>query len=126
MKKYFQQPCFLWQVFPEPVTGPNLNGRYSNNPGCMGKAKRELVSMAMALSKADSAKFWPEYDKYEDRRKKIGAERIKIIDDYVNGYEKMTNEKADALVNRIFRNDRSNSDLMQQYYVVHEKSPEPH
>jgi len=93
--------------------------------GAWGKQKRELVSAAMALSPADSAKFWPEYDKYEDRRKKIGAERIKIIDEYVNGYEKMTNTKADALVNRVFRNDKANSDLLQQYYVVMKKALNP-
>jgi len=93
--------------------------------GAWGKEKRELVRIGMGLSAADSVKFWPEYDKYEERRKKIGAERIKIIDDYVNGYEKMTNDKADALVNRIFRNDRANSDLMQQYYVVMKKALNP-
>jgi len=93
--------------------------------GAWGKQKRELVSAAMALSPTDSAKFWPEYDKYEDRRKKIGAERIKIIDEYVNGYEKMTNTKADALVNRVFRNDKANSDLLQQYYVVMKKALNP-
>jgi hypothetical protein len=93
--------------------------------GAWGKQKRELVSAALALSKTDSAKFWPEYDKYEERRKKIGAERIKIIDDYVNSYEKMTNEKADAIVNRIFQNDRQNSDLLQQYYVIMKKALNP-
>lgn len=93
--------------------------------GAWGKEKRELVRIAMGLSPTDSVKFWPEYDKYEDRRKKIGAERIKIIDDYINGYEKMTNDKADALVNRVFRNDRANNDLLQQYYVVMKKALNP-
>ena len=93
--------------------------------GEWGKQKREIVRLTMALSPTDSVKFWPEYDKYEDRRKKIGAERIKILDDYVNSYEKMTNTKADEIVNRIFKNDRANSDLLQQYYVVMKKALNP-
>ena len=93
--------------------------------GAWGKQKRELVSTAMALSPADSAKFWPVYDKYEEARKKIGKERIKIIDDYLNGYDKMTNEKANDIVMRIFRNDRSNSELLQQYYVNMKKALNP-
>src|SRR5215467_3024689 len=90
--------------------------------GAWGKQKRELVSMAMGLSAADSAKFWPVYDKYEISRKKIGKERIKILDDYVNGYDKINNAKADDIVMRVFRNDRANSELLQQYYVVMKKS----
>jgi hypothetical protein len=43
----------------------------------------------------------------------------------VNGYEKMTNTKADDIVNRIFKNDRANSDLLQQYYVVMKKALNP-
>src|SRR5215813_11670847 len=93
--------------------------------GAWGKQKRELVRIAMALTPADSVKFWPQYDKYEERRKKLGAERIKILDEYVAGYEKMTNAKADALVNRIFANDRGYSDLQQQYYVVMKKTLNP-
>jgi len=90
--------------------------------GAWGKQKRELVREAMALSAADSAKFWPVYDKYEESRKKIGKERIQIIDDYLKSFDKLTNAKADELVSRVFRNDRASSDLMQQYYVVMKKT----
>jgi len=40
--------------------------------GAWGKQKRELVSIAMDLTAADSAKFWPVYYKYEESRKKLG------------------------------------------------------
>src|SRR5205809_5123564 len=68
--------------------------------GAWGRQKRELVSMAMSLSAKDSVKFWPVYDKYEVARKKLGRERLLILNDYVESYEKLTNTKANELANR--------------------------
>jgi hypothetical protein len=84
--------------------------------GAWGRQKRELVSMAMSLSAKDSVKFWPVYDKYEVARKKLGRERLLILNDYVESYEKLTNTKADELANRLFKNDAANAQLLQQYY----------
>jgi hypothetical protein len=84
--------------------------------GAWGKEKRELVSIAMSLSAKDSVKFWPVYDKYEVARKKLGRERLLILNDYVESYEKLSNAKADELANRLFKNDAANAQLLQQYY----------
>jgi len=84
--------------------------------GAWGRQKRELVSMAMSLSAKDSVKFWPVYDKYEVTRKKLGRERLLILNDYVESYEKLTNTKADELANRLFKNDAANARLLRQNY----------
>jgi len=123
MKKVFSTAVlFMAGFFLNQLLAQTSNDDIQILQGAWGKQKRELVRIGMGLSAGDSVKFWPVYDKYEERRKKIGADRIKILDDYVNSYEKMTNAKADQLVNRIFQNDRANSDLMQQYYVVMKKT----
>ncbi len=90
--------------------------------GAWGKQKRELVRIAMELSAKDSVKFWPVYDRYEVARKKIGRDRLMILNEYVASYETLTNAKADTLVNRLFKNDAANAQLLQQYYVSNEKS----
>jgi len=113
MKKVFSTAIFFMaSFFLSQLLAQATKDDIQIIQGEWGKQKREIVRLTMALSPTDSVKFWPEYDKYEDRRKKIGAERIKILDDYVNGYEKMTNAKADEIVNRIFKNDRANADLL--------------
>ena len=81
-----------------------------------GKDKRELMQIGMELSKADSIKFWPIYDKYEKERQKLGRERILILDDYVKNYEHMTNAKADQVITRIIKNDDALNKLLQSYY----------
>ena len=81
-----------------------------------GKEKKDLVRMAMELSPADSVKFWPLYDKYEKERQKLGKERIKTFSDYADNLDKLTNTKADELINRLFVNDAGVAKLRQKYY----------
>ena len=59
-----------------------------------GKEKKELVQAYMSIPEAQSAKFWTLYDAYETSRKKLGQERIKLIEDYATNYEKLDNKKA--------------------------------
>jgi hypothetical protein len=81
-----------------------------------GMDKKELMRIGMELSGADSVKFWPVYDQYETERRKIGRDRIMILNDYGDNYLKMTNAKADELISRIFKNEEALNKLQQQYY----------
>src|SRR5574339_376857 len=65
-----------------------------------GKEKKELVKAYMTISDVQSAKFWALYDQYETARKKLGQERIKLIEDYANNYEKLDNKKATDLATK--------------------------
>ena len=65
-----------------------------------GKEKKELVQAYMTIPEAQSAKFWTLYDAYETSRKKLGQERIKLIEDYANNYEKLDNKKATELTTK--------------------------
>jgi hypothetical protein len=64
-----------------------------------GMQKKQLIALHMQVSKADSAKFWALYDAYEVTRKDIGKKRIANIEEYSKNYDKLTNEKTDALIN---------------------------
>ena len=81
-----------------------------------GKEKKELVRLGMELSKGDSVKFWPVYNRYEKERQKLGKERILILQDYTDNYLDLSNAKADELIKRIFKNDAAMAKLQQQYY----------
>lgn len=64
-----------------------------------GKQKKELIAAYMTIPEAKSAGFWSMYDKYETERKALGRKRIKLIEDYANAYETMTDAKATKLMN---------------------------
>ena len=65
-----------------------------------GKEKKELVQVYMTIPEAQSAKFWALYDTYETARKKLGQERIKLIEAYATNYEKLDSKKATELVTK--------------------------
>jgi len=65
-----------------------------------GKEKKELVQVYMTIPEAQSAKFWALYDQYETARKKLGQERIKLIEAYATNYEKLDSKKATELVTK--------------------------
>jgi hypothetical protein len=90
-----------------------------------GKEKRDVVTLMMNLNDADGAKFWPIYDAYEVERKKLGAERLAIIDEYAKNYSSLTDAKADELMARIFKNDLSVDKLHKSYYAKVKKAISP-
>ena len=65
-----------------------------------GKEKKEVVQAYMTITDAQSAKFWSLYDVYETERKKLGHERVKLIEDYATKYEKLDNKTATDLTTR--------------------------
>ena len=65
-----------------------------------GKGKKEVVQEYMTIPEAQSAKFWALYDTYETARKKLGQERIKLIEAYANSYENLDNKKATELTTK--------------------------
>jgi len=68
------------------------------------------------LDSVQSKKFWPIYDAYEEERRKLGRDRFMVIDDYAKNYDKLTNPKADELVQKIMLNDEAYGKLQKKYY----------
>lgn len=81
-----------------------------------GKTKQELVNTAMKLQEPQAAAFWKVYDAYEAERKTLGAERLQLINDYVNNYETLTEQKADELAKAILKNNIAYEKLYAKYY----------
>lgn len=81
-----------------------------------GKEKKELVQQYMTLPADQSGKFWVIYDEYETKRKELGRQRINIIQEYANAYDKLDNAKADDLAKRALENDIAQDKLHLQYY----------
>src|SRR5881392_1442073 len=67
-----------------------------------GKEKKELVQLYMTIPEAQSAKFWALYDVYETARKKLGKERVSLIEAYATHYESLDNKKASELTTKKF------------------------
>jgi hypothetical protein len=87
-----------------------------------GKEKKDLLSQYMMVSTKDSAAFWKLYDEYENRRKALGKERIKIIENYANHYDNLTDAKATELGRESLKNDGQYVKLHSEYFEKFSKA----
>jgi len=81
-----------------------------------GKEKTELVNIFMDLSGDEKTAFQPIYDGYEEERKALGREKMRIIDQYAASYDNMTDEKADALAKATLKNNMDFEKLYSKTY----------
>lgn len=65
--------------------------------------RKMVVSQALELTPAESAAFWPIYDKYAAELKNVGNLRVKVITDYAANYDTMTDEVAKQLIADSFK-----------------------
>ena len=60
--------------------------------------KKLLVAENMQLTETEAKAFWPVYEKYQAELFLVRIRTLKLIEDYVAAYEKMTNETAKKLL----------------------------
>jgi len=78
--------------------------------------KKAAVAETMTLSDMESGPFWSLYNEYNAELYKVHTERVNIIKDFAANYESMTDEKADALVNRSLAYQTKLLKLNKSYY----------
>ncbi|WPR77871.1 hypothetical protein [Algoriphagus sp. NG3] len=87
-----------------------------------GMDKKLIIEGYMDLPESLSDGFWSIYQAYEEDRKEISRERIKIINDYLTAYDQIGEEEADQLAKRTLSNDLALSKLHSSYYKKFKKA----
>jgi hypothetical protein len=87
-----------------------------------GKSKSELVSQYMALSGTQATDFAKIYEAYEGERKKLGEEKVYLINQYATDYAALTNDKADAIAKGVLKNNIAYDKLYSSYYEKAKKA----
>jgi hypothetical protein len=78
--------------------------------------KAEELGAVLQLNAADAAKFWPIYDEYDKELDKLNDMRVANIQDYARSYDGMTDEKADALIQKAMTYRKLRAELLAKYY----------
>jgi hypothetical protein len=79
--------------------------------------KAEIMGAVMELNIDDSAKFWPIYSEYDAELSKLNDLRIQNIQEYARQYPQMTDEKADALIQKALEYQTLRGQLLAKYYL---------
>ena len=77
--------------------------------------KKLLVAESMQLTEAEAKAFWPVYDQYQDELFLLRTRTVKLIKDFTDAYEKMTNETAKKLMDEYMALETLGPKLRQAY-----------
>lgn len=77
--------------------------------------KRAVYARTLQLTDEESRAFWPVYDEYEAKVKKIDDRFIELIDDYAAKYATMTDGDAREMLAAKMKIDRERLALQQTY-----------
>jgi hypothetical protein len=77
--------------------------------------KKLLVAENMQLTEAEAKAFWPVYDQYQDELFLLRARTAKLIKDYADAYEKMSNDTAKKLLDEYMTTESLGLELRQLY-----------
>jgi hypothetical protein len=77
--------------------------------------KKLLVAANMELTESEAKAFWPVYQKYQDELFLLRSRTVKLIKDYADAYEKMSNDRAKALLDELMKIDSLGLKLRQAY-----------
>ena len=60
--------------------------------------KKMIVAANVDLTEAESQKFWPLYNDYQNEMRKLNDRLLALLEDFAASYETMTGEKAKSLM----------------------------
>ena len=90
------------------------------------KAKRvAIITEIMQFDDTEAASFWPIFRAYDLELSKIGDGRISLIEDYIDNYENITDQKADQLMTQVFALEAQRAELKKNYFDKMKKTLSP-
>jgi len=83
--------------------------------------KVAIITETMNFTEEESNVFWPVYREYDFEASKLADERLAIIKDYAENYEKMTDVKAKELMDRSIKLEEKRLKLRKKFYKKFQK-----
>ncbi len=77
--------------------------------------KRAVYAQNLQLTEAESRAFWPVYDEYEGKAKKLNDKFLVLVDDYAAKYGAMTDADATAMLKNKMQIEQDREALKQNY-----------
>lgn len=77
--------------------------------------RKAIVAANMQLNEAESRAFWPVYNEYVEKLRKINDRRVRLITDYANAYENLTETQAKAFLRERVSIDKARLELIEDY-----------
>lgn len=77
--------------------------------------KKAIIINNMGFTEGESKAFWPVYNEFQQAEHKLNERTIKVLKDYMNAYETLSNEEADAILKEYVAIEKERADLKAEY-----------
>lgn len=81
----------------------------------MRTERKLVIAGELFLTPDESKAFWPVYNEYEAAAKNIGDEKIRLISEYADNFDKMTSEQAERLLEESLDVNKKHLKLRRSY-----------
>jgi|GEM_PF-1060213 len=89
------------------------------------KEKRAIIEKFMQLSESEASKFWSIYNPYETERQRLGTSWLRLIEDYSERYENISDDQAKAMMEQSFSLRQDILKLERKYFKKMSKALSP-
>lgn len=79
--------------------------------------KVALLTELMGLSEVEDKAFWPLYREYDAELTKLGDERVALIAEYANNYERLTDAVAERLASKALELESRRQAVKAKHYL---------
>jgi polyhydroxyalkanoate synthesis regulator phasin len=83
--------------------------------------RRAVYAANLGLTDSESRAFWPIYDEYEAKVKKVNDRFLDLVNRYVEKYDTLTDEQAKKMLDEKMAIEKERMDLKQHYTKKIEK-----
>jgi hypothetical protein len=78
--------------------------------------KEKIIKDTMQFTDPESAAFWPVYKQYAAEQQAVAQKRLKLMDDYAQSLDNLTDAKAQAMTERLFAIEAETLALRKSYF----------
>jgi hypothetical protein len=123
MKKLILSAIFLFSTFA--INAQTTDDMIELLKSDVKTNRKAIITESMTFTEAESKAFWPIYNEFEIELEKLANKRVANIKDYADNYDKMTDEKANKLMETAFEFQQSRDELNETYYKKFAKALSP-
>ena len=111
---------------PPAKEAPLHKGGYLNSYIALLKSdlksrKAGFIREGLRLGEKEAAAFWPIYQSYEADLKRVEDTRLRVIQDYLDNYDRMTDDRAKELIKKKLALEEQRIELKKSYFKRFEK-----
>jgi len=93
--------------------------------GLLHAERKAVVAKAMVLTDEEAKVFWPLYNEYNEQVYKSKTKKVKVIADYADNFDNMTDARADEIMSNNMAADLELLKLKINYYKKFKKILSP-